>query len=179
MKLAVALLLFASCHSTPAPTGPRPPPNFAVVRVGLYRGGHPDSRAFDYLATLHVRTIVNLEIADLVEATEEQIREEDAFARAHGMIEVHVPISAFEPALSQRFDRLIDRALSTIEDPASAPVYVHCLHGQDRTGLVVGLERVLDEHWTPDAAYTEMTTRGFHPMFLGLADYFRRRTDAD
>jgi len=172
----LSLLLLVGCHHAPVSTAPHPPPNFVQVRNGLYRGGHPDGPALDYLRSLNVRTIIDLEIADLIEATDEQIQEEQRLASARGFRVVHVPISAFELALSDRFDALIDQALATMADPNSAVIYVHCLHGQDRTGLVVGLERVLQEHWTPDRAYNEMLTLGFHPAFLGLELYFRRRT---
>ena len=54
--------------------------------------------------------------------------------------------------------------------------YVHCAHGQDRTGLVIGLERVIDEGWTPKAAHDEMLKLGFHPLFEGLNHYFEEKT---
>lgn len=161
---------------SPVPAAVRPPPNFAIVHSGLFRGGHPDAGALDYLRSIGVQTIVNLEIADLIEATAAQIAQEQRDATARGMRIVHVPISAFEPALSARFDTLIDHALAVMADPAAAPVYVHCLHGQDRTGMVIGLERVLQEHWTPDRAWAEMIQIGFHPMFIGLDEYFERKS---
>jgi protein-tyrosine phosphatase len=48
-------------------------------------------------------------------------------------------------------------------------VLVHCTHGQDRTGLVVGIYR-LAHGWTKDAAYAEMLQYGFHPELLGLRE---------
>lgn len=170
----LAALLLAGCAAR-QPIGPHAPPNFALVRAGLYRGGHPDAGALDYLRRLGVRTIVDLEVADLIEATEEQIREERINAEARGFRFVQAPMSAFEPALSDRFDAIVKRALSAIADPSEA-VYVHCLHGQDRTGLVIGLERVEMEGWMPDRAYNEMLRLGFHPFFLGLRAYFERQT---
>ncbi len=47
-------------------------------------------------------------------------------------------------------------------------VLVHCTHGWDRTGLVVGEHRVLDDHWTPSDAYKEMLRLGFHESLIGL-----------
>ena len=177
--LVASLLVLCACHCSGAqarPSQPHAPPHFRAVRSGLYRGGHPDGAALDYLRSIGVRTVVDLEIADLIEATAAQIDEERAGVAARGMRFVHAPMSAFEPALSDRFDGIATRALQVIGDPNAAPVYVHCLHGQDRTGLVIGLERVEQEHWAPDRAYREMVALGFHPMFLGLRDYFERRT---
>jgi protein tyrosine/serine phosphatase len=57
------------------------------------------------------------------------------------------------------------------------PIFVHCAHGQDRTGLVIGLERVLIEQQAPQAAHDEMVKIGFHTMFIGLESYFERKTN--
>jgi len=46
--------------------------------------------------------------------------------------------------------------------------FVHCEHGEDRTGLAVGAYRIKVEHWTKPAAYQEMEAPGFHPLLRGL-----------
>lgn len=48
--------------------------------------------------------------------------------------------------------------------------YIHCTHGQDRTGLVVGCLRVWGDRWPKQAAYDEMLRNGFHPSLHGLND---------
>jgi len=52
-----------------------------MVRTGLYRGGRPNAVQLDYLHTLGVHTIIDLEINDGIEATGGQIvkvlREDD------------------------------------------------------------------------------------------------------
>jgi hypothetical protein len=45
---------------------------------------------------------------------------------------------------------------------------VHCTHGQDRTGYVVGRFRVLHDGWTKHAAYQEMLAHHFHPELPGI-----------
>src|SRR5208337_1012691 len=45
---------------------------------------------------------------------------------------------------------------------------IHCTHGNDRTGIFVGIARVLIWGWTKIAAWREMVARGFHPELLGL-----------
>ncbi len=182
--LTLALATSACTCASPQPpvslasgaVAPRPPPNFLLVHEGLYRGGHPDEAAFAHLAALGVKTIVDLEIDDGIEATGGEIDAELAAAKARGMRVVRAPISAFEPALSDRFDRLVQEALFTMRDPAAQPVYVHCKHGQDRTGLVIGLHRVQHQAWLPKDAWAEMLSIGFHPQFLGLKHYFHRKT---
>lgn len=45
---------------------------------------------------------------------------------------------------------------------------VHCTHGQDRTGYVIGRHRVEHDGWTKDAAYQEMIVHHFHPELHGV-----------
>ena len=186
------------------------PANFAEVRPGLYRGGHPSYDNLAYLKSLGVTTVVDLEIADYIEATPEEIAQELDDAALLGLTVIREPMSAFEPFVNQaRMDDTL-AALATTEpadagvtdgddDDADAgdddagdidagitsatkkqtpapAVYVHCRHGQDRTGLVVGLERVFIEGWDPADAYAEMLKYGFHTYFLGLKDYFFDQT---
>ena len=151
--------------------------NFVQVRPGLYRGGHPDSAGLDYLKSLGVERIVDLEVADFIEATPWSISEELDGAAARGLTELSYPMSAFEPAVSDDFDRNMTALLAVLATATPAhPIYVHCKHGQDRTGLVIGLERVEDEGWTPADAHDEMLKLGFHTYFLGLDEYFENRT---
>jgi tyrosine-protein phosphatase SIW14 len=152
------------------------PPNFAQVTAGIYRGGHPDEGGLLYLQSLGVITIVDLEIGDFIEATPWSISDEIQEATALGINDVREPISAFSLALSSSFDDEINADLAILADTSQQPVYVHCAHGQDRTGLVIGLERVINEGWAPADAWQEMLAHGFHEGFLGLDDYFFRRT---
>ncbi len=146
--------------------------NFKKVRPGLYRGGHPDQKGIDYLKKLGVKTIVDLEVGDFIEATPWSISDELDRADAAGITVLRFPMSAFEAAESDRFDQQMDTILATLADASKKPIYVHCKHGQDRTGLVIGLERVAIEHWTPQKAHDEMVAIGFHTGFIGLEDYF-------
>lgn len=153
------------------------PANFVEVRPGLYRGGHPSTAGIAYLKSLGVKRIVDLEIADFIEAWPSDIDQELRDAKAAGLEEFQHPMSAFEPALSDDFDRdqdAIQKLLATAT--AADPIYVHCKHGQDRTGLVIGLERVEHEKWKPADAHAEMVKLGFHTYFAGLEEYFENKT---
>lgn len=44
-------------------------------------------------------------------------------------------------------------------------VYVHCEHGDDRTGVAIAARRVFVEGWDPERALQEMFERGFHRTF--------------
>jgi hypothetical protein len=86
------------------------------------------------------------------------------------------PMSAFEPAVSDDFDKMMNTIMTDLKDPSLGTIYVHCAHGQDRTGLVIGLERVIDEGWQPKDAFKEMIADGFHTFFIGLDSYFEEKT---
>jgi tyrosine-protein phosphatase SIW14 len=178
---AVLLASIFACGGVPPPAPPgaatvdakAPIANFAHVRDGLFRGGHPDHDGLEYLQRLGVKTILDLEIGDLIEATPAEIHEEEETAKEMGFHFVRLPLSAFQPFVS---DDEMNRVLRILGDADQAPVYVHCKHGQDRTGLVVGLERVFNEGWEPGKAYAEMRALGFHPAFFGLNHYFKWKT---
>lgn len=62
-----------------------------------------------------------------------------------------------------------------MNDPQHAPVFLHCHHGADRTGLMVGVYRVTFCGWTKEAAIQEMVEGGygFHPIWENLVHFFR------
>jgi len=184
--LVLALLAIVGCasaehgsvRSAASETGRgHRPANFVEVRPGLYRGGHPDGAGLDYLKSLGVTRIVNLEISNLIEAMPWDISEEVSEANARGLTEIRYPMSAFETAASGSFDQSMRELTALLKTASLAdPIYVHCKHGKDRTGLVIGLERVLVESWPPRKAHDEMLQLGFHPMFRGLERYFEKKT---
>ena len=53
-------------------------------------------------------------------------------------------------------DRQVNQTEAIMADASRRPIFVHCLHGEDRTGLIVGLHRVFHEGWDPAKAYQEM-----------------------
>lgn len=152
-----------------------PPQNFKQVNPYIYRGGHPDSDGFAYLLSFGIRSIVSLEIDDLIEATPEQIEQEARDAKNADIELLRFPISAFELGMSERFNETVEGAVRAIV-LATDPVYVHCRHGQDRTGLVIGIWRVERQLWTPQDAFNEMVENGFHVEFLNFDRYFEWKT---
>lgn len=63
--------------------------------------------------------------------------------------------------------------LSVVRDPARQPVFVHCQHGADRTGMNVAIYRIVEQGWSKEDAITEMTSGGFgyHPIWTELVEY--------
>ena len=80
-------------------------------------------------------------------------------------------------ATAQVDDAEVDAILAYLKaPPAQGVILLHCHYGEDRTGLLIGLYRVLVQGWTADQAYKEMLAFGFHPSLTYLDTYFRERT---
>jgi len=135
-------------------------PNARRVSEGLYRGAQPSEQGFDSLRELGVRTVVNLRGDD----TDHNRFDVGEFTY------YRIPMDVFHPLTSQ-----VIEFLRIATDAAAQPVFLHCKHGADRSGLLIAMHRVVIDGWTPDQAVAEMTRGGtqFH-MFCGnLVDFVR------
>jgi tyrosine-protein phosphatase SIW14 len=137
-------------------------PNFAQVDRNMYRGGMPNEAGLQQLRDAGIKTIVSL-------ANEKKyVEPERALAKKLGMQFVYIPMSAWrEPTQNQ-----IDSFLSVVNRNDEQPVFVHCVHGEDRTGAMVAIYR-MQTGWTEDRAYQEMLSKGFHRIFLNLSEGVR------
>lgn len=66
----------------------------------------------------------------------------------------------------------LTKALQVIAN-AKGPVLVHCLHGSDRTGLVVAMYRIVCQGWSKQQAIAEMENGGygFHEFFSNIPEF--------
>ena len=135
-------------------------PNLHRVSPGLYRGAQPSQAGFADLKALGVRTVVNLRLFG-------SDRQE---AREAGLEYVHIAAEAWDADEDE-----VVEFLKIVTDPARGPVFVHCTHGADRTGLMVAIYRIVVQHWPKDEAVREMTEGGFgfHPFWDELVEYLR------
>lgn len=137
--------------------------NLYSVTTGVYRGSTPETAAdFDRLKQMGIKTVLNLRRFD-----RNAIAREGQALSARGIRHVHVPIRYFP-----RGDNSIDRAVDLLSDTTLHPVYVHCKHGHDRCGTVVGLYKVRHHGWSADAAYRDMRQYGFNERLGGLRRYY-------
>jgi protein tyrosine/serine phosphatase len=134
-----ALLLLAAAMPVLAEVPSSIPNSGVVIEHGIYRGGQPDADDLAKLAALGVRTILKLNTHDLE-------REKAACDRL-GLRLVHLPTKA-ETIASKKSCRVVARALAVLEDRDNWPVYVHCEHGRDRTGYIVGVYRMRVDGWS-------------------------------
>lgn len=144
-------------HKSSRPYTDKDIPNFAKVNANLYRGAAPTAAGFARLKAMGVRTIIDLRIEKHGRA------EEIAETGALGLERLHIPLGREAPTRKQ-----VATFLTTVNDPAKQPVFVHCQYGADRTGAMLGIYRVTHDHWTFDQAYAEMRRYGFKPFLTEL-----------
>ncbi|MGH9840239.1 MAG: fused DSP-PTPase phosphatase/NAD kinase-like protein [Blastocatellia bacterium] len=144
-------------------------PNFHQVNERLYRGGQPKTGGLELLATMGVKTILNLRGAG------EGTNGEEAKARALGMQFVSLPM----PNVGRPTDEQIARALEILDDPANTPVFVHCKRGADRTGVLIAAYRIKREGWTDRQAIEEANRHGMGMIQFRkrdfLSDYYKEQ----
>jgi len=129
--------------------------NFGQIGSTFYRGAQPAGEDYAALASLGVKTIIDLTGDDSDPA------EQGLTSRA-GMTYVHIPMTTHvAPTAAQ-----LDQFLKIVNDPASQPVYVHCVGGRHRTGVMTAAYRMSQDGWTAERAFSEMKQYKFGADFL-------------
>ena len=130
--------------------------NFAKVNDTYYRGAQPVGSDYADLAKLGVKTVINL-IGDAELDTREH-----SLVEEHGMRYLQIPMSTRKAPTSQQLETF----LSVVNDPASQPVYVHCVGGRHRTGVMTAVYRMTKDGISGAEAFTEMKRFNYGPDFL-------------
>lgn len=153
--------------------------NFMVVSTAVLRGGQPDEDALKLLQKAGVKLVVNLRqhSKNSVSAPssysffrrhtdDDEIDEEQATCNAIGLKFLNISLDGISaPSFTD-----IDRFVEIFNDESNLPVYVHCLHGRERTGFMLAAYRMKVQSWTVDEAYKEMLQQGFDPLRTVLSD---------
>lgn len=146
-------------------------PRFHQVNAHLFRGAQPNEGGIERLKALGIRTIINLRGED------EGTRDEAEQARRAGLRYFNVPL----PDLSRPKDEQVERVLNLVNDRANWPVFVHCNHGKDRTGLIIACYRISQDGWTSEKAKAEAKRYGMSWVQVGMkdyiSDYYKRRQE--
>ena len=137
-------------------------PNFHTVAPGIYRGAAPTPGGLTRLRSMGVRTIIDLRYAP--------VRQEKAEAQRLGFRWINLPMGADPPT-----PRQVSTLLTTLKRAPQEPVFVHCQHGADRTGCMIGIWRVTQQGWTFPQAWAEMRRDGFDPRWHKLTASVRTR----
>lgn len=124
----------------------------------LYRSAQPAENGLTSAKMLGIQTVLSLQLVSLdsaLEATEQT-----------GLSLIHVPMIPWKVTENELL-----QALEVLRD-APKPILVHCLHGADRTGLVIAMYRILFQDWPKTDAIEEMTSEqfGYHEEFSNLPE---------
>ena len=130
--------------------------NFARVNDAYFRGAQPAGSDYADLARLGVKTVINLIGDSDLDATEQSSVEQ------HGMRYVQIPMSTRKAPTAQQLESF----LSVVNDPASQPVYVHCVGGRHRTGVMTAVYRMTKDGLSGAEAFDEMKRFKYGPDFL-------------
>jgi protein tyrosine phosphatase (PTP) superfamily phosphohydrolase (DUF442 family) len=129
--------------------------NFGRVNQNYYRGAQPEGRDYADLAALGIKTVINLTSDDA------QTNEGSMVERAK-MKYFEIPMTTHEPPTAVQLSQF----LKIVNDPANQPVYVHCVGGRHRTGVMTAAYRMTQDGWTADRAFGEMKQYKFGADFL-------------
>lgn len=155
-------LLISGCATAPITHGI---PNFAVVEPGIYRGGQPTAEGWNWLRAHGVKFDIKLNSGS------------DGFTTNSGIYSViteyDFPITLWQQLVSGPKWVTVTGACDALErgdifeQGTTNSIFIHCTHGQDRTGLVIAVYR-LHEGWPKSVAENEMLGYGFHKSLRGL-----------
>jgi protein tyrosine/serine phosphatase len=132
-------------------------PRFQMLADGLYRGGQPDKKGFEFLKQKGVKTVINLRMENDEEGTVTQL----------GMNYVQIAID--DPRPSSKIPELaISKYFEIVNDPANYPIFFHCRRGADRTGALAALYRIANQGWEAKKAYSEARDVGLRWWYTGI-----------
>ena len=129
--------------------------NFGLVDSTYYRGGQPEGQDYADLAALGVKTLINL-------TSDDADTHEQSLAKGAGLNYFQIPMTTHQaPTPAQ-----IEQFLKIVNDPSNQPVYVHCVGGRHRTGVMTAVYRLTHDGWNAERAFQEMKHYKFGADFL-------------
>lgn len=123
-----------------------PPTRYGIVEIGVFRGGYPKEKNFEYLKRLKLRKIISL-TPEPLNKTVAEFCDRDGIQMIHIRVEKakdHVPLDK----------KTVTKALQILIRPENHPVYLHCLDGANVTGMVVMCLRKL-QLWSSQISMAE------------------------
>ena len=136
----------------------------------LYRGAQPHAESLGQLKNLGITTIVDLRKED--PARREREKKE---AESLGLRFVSIPVGGWSAPTNEQ----VAQFLSLFRSNPNEKVFVHCMLGEDRTGVFVATYRMAIEKWPAQQALKEMNSFGFnrrvHPAMASFVKDFPAR----
>src|SRR5438105_3538145 len=91
-------------------------PRFAILTEGLYRGGQPTDKGFQFLKEKGIKTIINLRAED---------NSEERVVEKLGMRYMRIPVEEVGP-LTQIPEGAIAKYFELVNNPNNYPIFFHC-----------------------------------------------------
>ncbi|KAL7751874.1 protein-tyrosine-phosphatase [Sorochytrium milnesiophthora] len=123
-----------------------PPFRFGYVEDGLYRAGYPKQRNFAFLRTLRLQAIVSLTPDAPTPALH-------SFCRDNAVQLVHIRVDKPKENIPLTYAKVCS-ILHVLIDQRNQPLLLHCLDGQQISGLVLVCLRKL-QGWAVSSAVSE------------------------
>ncbi len=134
--------------------------NVGRVAPGVFRGAQPGKDGYATLKAMGIKTVIDMRTTE----------SEKTQVEAAGMRAIAVPIKMTRDGLKEK----VDQVVALMADPANQPVYVHCRHGQDRTGISVAAYRMKQQGWSLAEAEAEMQAFGFNDVWVNFKKFIRQ-----
>jgi protein tyrosine/serine phosphatase len=136
-------------------------PNLHKITDGLYRGAQPTAEGFRQLKKMGVKTIICLRSG----------HSDKKLLGDTGLAYEEIPCKAWRAK-----NENIENFLKIVTDKARQPLFFHCQHGADRTGVMAVAYRTAVQDWTKEDAAKEMKEGGygFHSIWINLGNYIEK-----
>jgi protein-tyrosine phosphatase len=191
MKTLLLMLLLS--FNSFADDGLTIPNSHQVDKSGNVFRGHEPRKQVDELAHFGITDVIIFK-----NDVKGEVAQEVADLTHLGIRSHHIPFQwEHFKSMAEACEQTVD-ALNLIADikAHNGKVFFHCTAGEDRTGMLAGLYRMLEEHLTRDTVFrTEMCPRGYSdgnpkkprpvtaviqkeltPLFIALSDKVMRGT---
>jgi tyrosine-protein phosphatase SIW14 len=134
--------------------------NFGMVDEGvLYRGAQPDGQGLYDLSNFGIKTIVDLR-------GDRTVEREAVVVNALGMKFVNFPMKGLSAPTQTQI-----RQLMFLLKSLPKPIFIHCQHGEDRTGTAVAVWRMEYEGWSNLMAMAEAKFYHINPIQFGMKHF--------
>jgi hypothetical protein len=147
--------------------------NFGPVTERIFRGAAPNSEGLQTLKDeLKIDTVIDLtsELEDLIKPlVNEKKTVEDL-----GMKYIPIPwdprlgmtakqlTETEEMQIQQGLDKQVEEAFKAMTNPENGRVFIHCLNGKHRTGVIIAIYRIEADKWPLEKVVKEMEDFGFN-----------------
>jgi protein tyrosine/serine phosphatase len=137
-------------------------PNLHKIIDNIYRGAQPSDAGFKTLKEMGIKTIINLRA---FHSDKDEMRKAEVTFNY-----VSISFKAWHPENSD-----VEKFLETVTNKNNYPIFFHCQHGADRTGMMCAVYRIVVQGWSNDDALQEMTMGGygFHNIWTKIQNYVK------